>query len=336
MGPPVVPMLRQRFPRLKSFNRLQVIMQHLSTSKPTDSSAEVLLEKRGCAAVITLNRPKALNTITISMIRQIYPQLKKWEQDPETSLIIIKGAGEKAFCAGGDIRAITEAGKAGDSLTQDFFREEYILNNAVGTCRKPYVALIHGITMGGGVGLSVHGHFRVATEKTLFAMPETAIGLFPDVGGGYFLPKLSGKIGYFLALTGFRLKGRDVHRAGIATHFIEAEKVAALEKDLTELKSPSKENVADLLDSYHKKCKLDEDKEFVLNEHMEKINSLFSANSIEEIIQKLNQDGSPFALTHLKDLPSCWELADVRTQAKWVTAFVSWHLERESESKRDE
>ncbi|XP_066469059.1 3-hydroxyisobutyryl-CoA hydrolase, mitochondrial isoform X2 [Tiliqua scincoides] len=277
-------------------------MQHLSTSKPTDSSAEVLLEKRGCAAVITLNRPKALNTITISMIRQIYPQLKKWEQDPETSLIIIKGAGEKAFCAGGDIRAITEAGKAGDSLTQDFFREEYILNNAVGTCRKPYVALIHGITMGGGVGLSVHGHFRVATEKTLFAMPETAIGLFPDVGGGYFLPKLSGKIGYFLALTGFRLKGRDVHRAGIATHFIEAEKVAALEKDLTELKSPSKENVADLLDSYHKKCKLDEDKEFVLNEHMEKINSLFSANSIEEIIQKLNQDGSPFALTHLKTL----------------------------------
>ncbi|KAJ6665231.1 hypothetical protein lerEdw1_004280 [Lerista edwardsae] len=156
--------------------------------------------------------------------------------------------------------------------------------------------------MGGGVGLSVHGHFRVATEKTLFAMPETGIGLFPDVGGGYFLPRLSGKIGYFLALTGFRLKGRDVHRAGIATHFIEAEKVAALEKDLTELKSPSKENIADLLDSYHKKCNLDGDKEFILREHMEKINSLFSGNTMEEIIQKLNQDGSPFALTHLKTL----------------------------------
>lgn len=277
-------------------------MQHLSTSKPTDSSAEVLLEKRGCAAVITLNRPKALNALNISMIRTIYPQIKKWEQDPDTSLIIIKGAGEKAFCAGGDIRVITEAGKAGDSLAQDFFREEYTLNNAIGTCKKPYVALIHGITMGGGVGLSVHGHFRVATEKTLFAMPETAIGLFPDVGGGYFLPKLSGKIGYFLALTGFRLKGRDVHRAGIATHFIENEKMAALERDLTELKSPSKENVADLLDSYHKKCKLEEDREFVLNEHIEKINSLFSAKSMEEIIQKLNQDGSPFALTNLKTL----------------------------------
>ncbi|NXV99256.1 HIBCH protein, partial [Fregetta grallaria] len=104
-----------------------------------------------------------------------------------------------------------------------------------------------------GVGLSVHGHFRVATEKTLFAMPETAIGLFPDVGGGYFLPRLSGKIGYYLALTGFRLKGRDVLKAGIATHFVESEKLPALEKDLIALKSPSTENIADLLNSYHLK-----------------------------------------------------------------------------------
>nr|XP_056717210.1 3-hydroxyisobutyryl-CoA hydrolase, mitochondrial [Euleptes europaea] len=300
MGPLVVPALRQRLPRLQPFHRLQVILQHLNMSRSADSSAEVLLEKKGCAAVITLNRPKALNSLNISMIRQIYPQLKRWEQDPETFLIIIKGTGGKAFCAGGDIRAITEAGRAGDRLTQDFFREEYILNNAVGTCRKPYVALIDGITMGGGVGLSVHGHFRVATEKTVFAMPETAIGLFPDVGGGYFLPRLSGKTGCFLALTGFRLKGRDIQRAGIATHFIEAEKVAALEKDLTELKSPSKENVADLLDSYHTKCKLDQEKEFILGEHMDKINSLFSASSMEEIVQNLKQDGSPFALKQLE------------------------------------
>ncbi|KFP78260.1 hypothetical protein N311_10584, partial [Apaloderma vittatum] len=104
-----------------------------------------------------------------------------------------------------------------------------------------------------GVGLSVHGHFRVATEKTVFAMPETAIGLFPDVGGGYFLPRLPGKIGYYLALTGFRLKGRDVLEAGIATHFVEAERLPALEKDLIALKSPSRENIADLLNSYHVK-----------------------------------------------------------------------------------
>ncbi|NWR70685.1 HIBCH protein, partial [Centropus unirufus] len=288
--------------RLKPFNRLQVILQHLKMSKHTDSTAEVFLEKRGVAGIITLNRPKALNALNISMIRQIYPQIKTWEQDPETFLIIIKGTGGKAFCAGGDIRAITEAGKVGDRLAQDFFREEYALNNAIGTCKKPYVALIDGITMGGGVGLSVHGRFRVATEKTLFAMPETAIGLFPDVGGGYFLPRLPGKVGYYLALTGFRLKGRDVLKAGIATHFVDFEKLPDLENDLIALKSPSTEDIADLLNSYHVKSKVDQEKEFVLNEHMEKINSLFSANSVEEIVKKLKQDGSSFAVKQLETI----------------------------------
>ncbi|NWS89963.1 HIBCH protein, partial [Toxostoma redivivum] len=287
--------------RLRAFNRLQVILQHLKMSKQTDSAAEVLLEKKGGAGIITLNRPKALNALNMSMIQQIYPQIKTWEQDPETFLIIIKGAGGKAFCAGGDVRALTEAGKAGDKMTQDFFRREYRLNNAVGTCKKPYVALIDGITMGGGVGVSVHGHFRVATEKTVFAMPETAIGLFPDVGGGYFLPRLSGKIGYYLALTGSRLKGRDVLRAGIATHFVESEKLPALEKDLIALKSPSKEKIADLLNSYHMKCTIDQEK-FSLDEHMEKINSIFSANSMEEIVKRLKQDGSPFAMKQLETL----------------------------------
>ncbi|XP_042730695.1 3-hydroxyisobutyryl-CoA hydrolase, mitochondrial isoform X3 [Lagopus leucura] len=268
----------------------------------TDSEADVLLQKKGGAGIITLNRPKVLNALSLRMIQQIYPQIKAWEQDPETFLIIIKGTGEKAFCAGGDVRAIADAGKAGDRMTQDYFREEYTLNNAVGTCKKPYVALIDGITMGGGVGLSVHGHFRVATEKTVFAMPETAIGLFPDVGGGYFLPRLSGKIGYLLALTGFRLKGRDVLKAGIATHFVESEKLPDLEKDLIALKSPSKENIADLLNSYHMQTKIDQEKEFVLDEHMEKINSIFSAKSMEEIVQKLKQDGSPFALKQLETI----------------------------------
>ncbi|NWV76505.1 HIBCH protein, partial [Dasyornis broadbenti] len=291
--------------RLRALNRLQVILQHLKMSKQTDSTAEVLLEKKGSAGIITLNRPKALNALNLSMIQQIYPQIKMWEKDPETFLIIIKGTGGKAFCAGGDIRAITEAGKVGDKMSQDFFRGEYRLNNAIGTCKKPYVALIDGITMGGGVGVSVHGHFRVATEKTLFAMPETAIGkqgLFPDVGGGYFLPRLSGKIGYFLGLTGFRLKGRDVLKAGIATHFIESEKLPALEKELIALKSPSKEKIANLLNSYHMKCTVDQEKEFVLDEHMEKINSIFSANSMEEIVKKLKQDGSPFAVKQLETL----------------------------------
>uniref|UniRef100_A0AAX7THL1 3-hydroxyisobutyryl-CoA hydrolase n=1 Tax=Astatotilapia calliptera TaxID=8154 RepID=A0AAX7THL1_ASTCA len=271
--------------RLRSLCRLQRIQAHM-VRKP-----EVLLEKVGRTGVITMNRPKVLNALNLTMIRQIYPQLKKWESDNETDIVIIKGAGDKAFCAGGDIRAVTEAGKVGDSLAQDFFREEYILNNAIGSYRKPYIALIDGITMGGGVGLSVHGLFRVATEKTLFAMPETAIGLFPDVGGGYFLPRLQGKLGLFLALTGFRLKGRDVQRAGVATHFVESKKIPDLQKELVDLKSPSAEDVSRVLDSYQNY------QPFIYFQSLVLLNPvrLFSASSVEGIVKNLKTDGSEFA-----------------------------------------
>ncbi|XP_059356416.1 3-hydroxyisobutyryl-CoA hydrolase, mitochondrial-like isoform X2 [Carassius carassius] len=285
--------------RLQSICRLKRIQGHMMSSK---AGSEVLFEKVGNAGVITLNRPKALNALNLTMIRHLYPQLKKWDKDSETDLVVIKGAGEKAFCAGGDIRAITEAGKTGDSLAQDFFREEYILNNTIGTYPKPYVALIDGITMGGGVGLSVHGRFRVATEKTLFAMPETGIGLFPDVGGGYFLPRLQGKLGLFLALTGIRLKGRDVQRVGLATHFVQSNKIASLEKDLVDLKSPSNIDVAQLLDSYEEQSSLDAEKPFVLQEQTEAIDRLFSAGSVEEIMENLKKDGSAFALKQTETL----------------------------------
>ncbi|KAJ8349666.1 hypothetical protein SKAU_G00247960 [Synaphobranchus kaupii] len=285
--------------RLKSVCRLRIIQQHMMSSQ---AGSDVLLERVGNAGVVTLNRPKALNALNLPMIRYIYPQLKKWEKDPETDIVIMKGAGGKAFCAGGDIRAVTEAGKSGESLAQDFFREEYILNNAIGTYGKPYVALIDGITMGGGVGLSVHGQFCVATEKTLFAMPETAIGLFPDVGGGYFLPRLQGKLGLFLALTGFRLKGRDVQRAGVASHFVDSQKISALEKNLVDLKSPSAQDVAEMLESYQKESSVDKDKPFILEEHMEAINRLFEASSVEEICENLKQDGSSFAQKQLEIL----------------------------------
>ncbi|XP_047457731.1 3-hydroxyisobutyryl-CoA hydrolase, mitochondrial [Mugil cephalus] len=278
--------------RLRSLCRLQRIQGHMMSSHV---EADVLLEKVGRAGVITMNRPKVLNALNLTMIRQIYPQLRKWEKDNATDIVIIKGAGGKAFCAGGDIRAVTEAGKAGQSLAQDFFREEYILNNTIGSYQKPYIALIDGITMGGGVGLSVHGRFRVATEKTLFAMPETAIGLFPDVGGGYFLPRLQGKLGLFLALTGFRLKGRDVQRAGVATHFVESKKIPDLEKDLVDLKSPSAADVTRVLDSYQNQSRLDSEKPFVLDKHISDINRLFSSSSVEGIMENLKADGSEFA-----------------------------------------
>ncbi|XP_076229209.1 3-hydroxyisobutyryl-CoA hydrolase, mitochondrial-like isoform X1 [Nomia melanderi] len=160
------------------------------------------VENRG---IITLNRPKALNALNLSMVEKIYSILKKWETSKK--LVILEGTGEKAFCAGGDVKSIVVALKENDNnLGETFFRKEYTLNHLIGTYKIPYVALINGITMGGGVGLSVHGKYRVATEKTLFAMPETAIGLIPDVGGTYFLPRLKGKLGLYLGLTGERLK----------------------------------------------------------------------------------------------------------------------------------
>uniref|UniRef100_A0A8C6WML8 3-hydroxyisobutyryl-CoA hydrolase n=1 Tax=Neogobius melanostomus TaxID=47308 RepID=A0A8C6WML8_9GOBI len=283
--------------RLRSLCRLQRIQSHMMSSQP---EPEVLLQRVGRAGVITMNRPKVLNALNLSMIRQIYPQLKKWEADGDTDLVIIKAVGGKAFCAGGDIRAVTEAGKVGDPLSEDFFREEYILNHAIGTCKKPYIALIDGITMGGGVGLSVHGRFRVATEKTLFAMPETGIGLFPDVGGGHFLPRLQGKLGLFLALTGFRLKGRDVHRAGVATHFVDSSKMADLEQEL--VKCPTVEDVSRVLDSYQNQSSLGSDKPFTLEKHLADIDRLFSADSVEQIVDNLRAEGSEFTTKQAETL----------------------------------
>ncbi|XP_002736257.1 3-hydroxyisobutyryl-CoA hydrolase, mitochondrial-like [Saccoglossus kowalevskii] len=282
--------------------RLSVVLQHVRSMSSAASQDDVILEKVKNTAVITMNRPKALNTLNLSMVRKIYPKLKEWESDGSTSLVIIKATGDKAFCAGGDIKAITDAARAGEPHGHNFFKEEYILNHAIGTLRIPYVALINGITMGGGVGLSVHGHFRVATQRTLFAMPETAVGLFPDVGGSYFLSRLGGNLGIYLALTGVRLKGRDVQRAGVATHFVETEQLGDLEKSLINLENANENKVLDVLDSYHNKCTLDADKEFSLKPHLEKIDRLFGGNTLEEIFENLEKDGSEWALKQLEIL----------------------------------
>ncbi len=188
-------------------------------------SDEISFETSGPLGLITMTRPKALNALTLTMIREMHPQLDAWAADPAVAAVAIRGAGERAFCAGGDVRAVWSAGQDGlhapgkpGHLAADFFREEYQLNRRIHTFEKPYIALIDGITMGGGVGLSVHGDLRLAGPMTLFAMPETAIGLFPDVGGSYFLPRLPGALGLYLALTGERLKAADCLTAGIATH----------------------------------------------------------------------------------------------------------------------
>jgi len=193
----------------------------------TDES-EVLFERRGAAGLITLNRPKALNALTHGMCLALKAQLDEWAGDAAIKAVIVRGAGERAFCAGGDIRALYDSGRAGTPYALDFYRDEYILDATIKHFPKPYVALIRGIVMGGGVGVSLHGSHRVADESTMFAMPETGIGLFPDVGGSYFLPRLPGETGMYLALTGARLKSADALNSGVATHFVPAAKTETL------------------------------------------------------------------------------------------------------------
>ena len=181
--------------------------------------SDVLVRRVGRRALITLNRPKALNALNQGMIESMTKTYETLVEEGSTDLIVLDGAGEKAFCAGGDVRAIWED-KSG-SVGRTFFSHEYLLDYGIATLSRhkvDHVALVDGICMGGGVGVSVHGPYRVATERTMFAMPETAIGLFPDVGGSYFLPRLPDELGTYLGLTGARLKGFDVVAAGIATH----------------------------------------------------------------------------------------------------------------------
>ncbi|KAL7080658.1 hypothetical protein ACQ4LE_000188 [Meloidogyne hapla] len=175
-------------------------LREFATSEASHSNGEVLIERIKQKLLITLNRPKALHSVNLPMIKQIYKAL----QEP-SDLVIIKGQGHKAFCAGGDVVAVSKSYQSGDKterIYDQFFRHEYKLNHLIGTLKKPYIALINGITMGGGCGLSINGPFRVATERTVLAMPETALGLFPDVGATHFLPRLPGQLGMFLGLTG--------------------------------------------------------------------------------------------------------------------------------------
>jgi enoyl-CoA hydratase len=190
---------------------------------------EILFERRGAAGLVTLNRPQALNAFSHAMVLAIHAQLDDWASDPAITRVVVTAAGDRAFSAGGDIRALTDLGKAGrhDEALQ-FWRDEYPLNAAIENYRKPYVSLIDGIVMGGGVGVSVHGSHRVAGDRFSFAMPEVSIGFFPDVGATWFLPRMPGELGTYCALTGERFGGADAHAAGIVTHRIPSARFGAL------------------------------------------------------------------------------------------------------------
>ena len=247
---------------------------------------EVLFEIVGKSGIITLNRPDALNALTLNMVRLMKPVLADWATRDAVENIVIEGAGEKGFCAGGDIRALHDWGKAGAPEATGFYREEYQLNRTIKTFPKPYIALIDGITMGGGVGVSVHGSHRVATERTMFAMPETGIGLLPDVGGTYFLPRLPGETGAWLVLTGARLRGADSFAAGVATHFAAAENIENLKAELAR-----GGDVDAILAAHHA-----EPEGATLPVLQADIDRLFKGDSVAEIVTALEADGSDWAL----------------------------------------
>ena len=201
------------------------------------ASEEILLERRGALGVVTLNRPQALNTLSLSMYRAADPQLAAWDRDPAVRAIVVQSAGGKAFCAGGDVRAVYDARsqRGPGDYKADFFREEYRLIERIHRSPKPHVALIDGIAMGGGMGISVNGSHRVATERTLMAMPEVHIGLFPDVGATRFLNFCPGRIGLYLALTGARIAAADALLCRFATHYVPRQRLPALLEALTEV-----------------------------------------------------------------------------------------------------
>jgi len=262
------------------------------------SSNEILLDRRGGVAVVTLNRPKALNTLSLDMYRTLAPDLFAWADDPAVRCVVIRGEGGKAFCAGGDVRAIYDAGagapQPGD-LGADFFREEYILIQRVHRFPRPYVALIDGITMGGGVGMSVNGSHRIATENTMLAMPETAIGLFPDVGATHFLSRCPGQLGMYLALTGARMRAADLLYCGLATHFVPRERLPALIDALTGLRWIDGREHAQVNELLASDFAGEPEGTPPLAAHREEIDRCFAADSVEGILDALERERTEWA-----------------------------------------
>ncbi|HJQ56017.1 MAG TPA: enoyl-CoA hydratase/isomerase family protein [Vineibacter sp.] len=266
----------------------------------TDS--DILFDVQHGLGLITLNRPKALNALTLGMIREMERVLPAWESDAAIKAVVIRGAGERAFCAGGDVAGLYREmrDEPAGTLRRDFFREEYIINRRIYRYRKPWISLLDGIDMGGGVGLSVHGSHSVATERFLFAMPETAIGLFPDVGGGYFLCRLRGALGAFLALTGHRLKAADALWAGIVQAHVPSarlpELVAALgAADLSG--EASRRKVDAVIAPFAADAGAT-----TMPVMMAEIDRCFSAATLQEIVTKLRARNSDWAQQQLDAL----------------------------------
>jgi len=268
-------------------------------------SNDVLFETRGPIGLITLDRPRALNALSLEMIRAIRLQLDVWGKAPEIKAVVIRGAGDKAFCAGGDVRAVaTSLGQpvpeGQEPLASAYFREEYALNHRIHFYEKPYLAFVDGISMGGGLGLSRHGSHRIVTERLVFAMPETAIGLFPDVGGGWFLPRFPGQVGTYLALTGARCTAADAMWTSYGTHYVEHMRLDSLMDGLMAAdwsQAPSHQMATQTIAPF-----ASDPGPAPLKPHREAIDRCFSKDRVEDIFSALTAEGTEWANATLATL----------------------------------
>lgn len=251
----------------------------------------IVAARQGRIGRLTLNRPQALNALDLPMIRALRDALAAWRDDPAVHALVIDSASPRAFCAGGDIRAMHgHAIEGASGPIEAFFSNEYALNQAIADYPVPFVALIDGVCLGGGIGVSVHGRIRVATEHASFAMPETAIALFPDVGTTYVLPRLPGALGMFLALTGTRLVGPDAVHAGLATHFVTRERLHALSAALASEGVAAVAAFASPLPA------------FTLAPHRDAIDRCFGTGTVGDIVARLEREGGDWAAATLRTL----------------------------------
>jgi enoyl-CoA hydratase len=262
-----------------------------------EESADLVVRREGAAGIIRLNRPKALNALTLEMTRGIVAALDGFEADPAVSLILLEGAGERGLCAGGDIRGLYESARAGGDLGKIFWREEYILNARIAAFPKPYVAFMDGIVMGGGVGLSAHGSLRIVTDKTKLGMPEVAVGFFPDVGGTWLLSRAPGELGTYFGLTGTPMTGADAVYARFADVVVEAAGWPALRETLTQASAGvTAAEVRGTLDRFAMNAVAP----IIAKQSL--IDRLFGHDSVEEIIAALANDGSEFSTATLRTI----------------------------------
>ena len=252
---------------------------------------DLIARREGAAGVIRLNRPKAINAVTLEMFREVDGALDVFEVDPDVSVILLEGAGERGLCAGGDIRALYESSQVKGDLGKILWREEYILNARIAKFAKPYVAFMDGIVMGGGVGLSAHSRHRVVTERTKLAMPEVGLGFFPDVGGTWLLSRSPGEIGTYFGLTGQTMNGPDAVYAGFADAVVPSGKLAALRGALTKVRAgASSSEVETLIDGF-----ATGETSGPVAALQPQIDAWFAHDRMEEIITALQGDGSELA-----------------------------------------